>query len=821
MTVALYRRYRPECFQEVIGQTHVTEPLMTALRTGKTTHAYLFSGPRGCGKTTSARILARCINCAEGPTDTPCGKCESCQELACGGSGSLDVVEIDAASHGGVDDVRDLHEQASFAPVRDRYKVFIIDEAHMVSNQGFNAMLKLVEEPPEHVKFVFATTEPEKVIGTIRSRTHHYPFRLVPPDILEHHLSELCKKEKLEVSPGVFPLVIRAGGGSVRDTLSVIDQLIGGQDDGKLDYQRTVNLLGFTPDSLLDQSVDALCESDGAHLFEVLDQVVNSGLDTRRFMEDLLQRLRDLVIIGVTKGQAEDIFHGYAPEQIQKLKEQAISLGPPRASRSADLISQAIQSAVGVVSGRIQIELLGARLLLPGAITGPEGYGARIDSLEAKVDIINQPDGIKSKCSKTDEGYVSSPGKITEVTKITKAPEISQANTVNETLKDDTKKLSDPNSPSAFSRGEFATRETSTSELKSGEESKSDSGKEQKQSGANTINTDSREETDGSAIENVASSPIPSTEPNAEISFAVLEARWEEVLSVIRQTIPTHVLVSQHAKPHSLMGSTLQIELPSTGLVNTFRRGGHLELVERALHTVFKTSLSVNPHVKGEYTGEEMAESGTSVPSNQDIEGSTSIVGESNKIDPATPEEDAEQNNGNKTAFNTAEVSTSVEEFAADNKSSTGEEAEFSKKASATQPHSSSTYSPSASQSQVDAALASWERLSDRGTKGTYHNNVEENRRTRESIVSNPKPVVAENLDLADSATSNSQPKDSQNHTSEIFHGVIPTNLEKTQKEVSDDDVDWESESEAETPKTGIELVQEMFDAKILEEDNN
>ena len=371
MTTALYRRYRPDTFDQVIGQEHVTEPLKAALRANRVTHAYLFSGPRGCGKTTSARILARCLNCAQGPTDTPCGQCESCRELATGGPGSLDVVEIDAASHGGVDDARDLRERATFAPVRDRYKIFIIDEAHMVTNQGFNALLKLVEEPPEHVKFVFATTEPERVIGTIRSRTHHYPFRLVPPDVLGPYLTSLCAEEHIGVGEGVLTLVMRAGGGSVRDTLSVLDQLMAGAIDGQVTYQTAVALLGYTDSALLDESVDALAGGDGAAAFRVVERMVESGHDPRRFVEDLLQRLRDLLIIAVAGDGARDVLADTPHDQFERMQRQAQNWGPHGLSRAADLTDEALRAMTGATSPRLQLELLVGRILVPAPAAAP------------------------------------------------------------------------------------------------------------------------------------------------------------------------------------------------------------------------------------------------------------------------------------------------------------------------------------------------------------------------------------------------------------------------------------------------------------------
>ena len=387
MVAALYRRYRPETFAELIGQSQVTDPLRTALRTDRVNHAYLFSGPRGCGKTTSARILARCLNCAEGPTDTPCGKCDSCIELSRDGGGSLDVVEIDAASHNGVDDARDLRERAVFAPARDRYKIFILDEAHMVTPQGFNALLKIVEEPPEHVKFIFATTEPEKVIGTIRSRTHHYPFRLVPPAQMLDYVQEVSQSEKVEVEPGVLPLVVRAGGGSVRDTLSLLDQLIAGSEGDTVGYERAVALLGYTHGALLDEVVDAIGANDAGAVFAAIDRVIQTGQDPRRFVEDLLERLRDLIIVAATSGNAQAVLRGIPQDQLDHMSQQSSVFGTAQLSRTADVVNAALTEMTGATSPRLHLELMAARILVPAIDDSERGALARVERLERRIGV--------------------------------------------------------------------------------------------------------------------------------------------------------------------------------------------------------------------------------------------------------------------------------------------------------------------------------------------------------------------------------------------------------------------------------------------------
>ncbi|MFF3326037.1 DNA polymerase III subunit gamma and tau [Streptomyces sp. NPDC002889] len=410
-SLALYRRYRPESFAEVIGQEHVTDPLQQALRNNRVNHAYLFSGPRGCGKTTSARILARCLNCEQGPTPTPCGTCQSCQDLARNGPGSIDVIEIDAASHGGVDDARDLREKAFFGPAGSRYKIYIIDEAHMVTPQGFNALLKVVEEPPEHLKFIFATTEPEKVIGTIRSRTHHYPFRLVPPGTLRDYLGEVCGKEQIPVEDGVLPLVVRAGAGSVRDSMSVMDQLLAGAAEEGVTYAMATALLGYTDGSLLDSVVDAFASGDGAAAFEVVDRVVEGGNDPRRFVADLLERLRDLVILAAVPDAGTKGLIDAPADVVERMQAQASVFGAAELSRAADLVNTGLTEMRGATSPRLQLELICARVLLPAAFDDERSVQARLDRLErgAAAAGVTGPAAFSAGAPGAAMGYVPGP----------------------------------------------------------------------------------------------------------------------------------------------------------------------------------------------------------------------------------------------------------------------------------------------------------------------------------------------------------------------------------------------------------------------------
>ena len=380
MSLALYRKYRPSTFAEVIGQDHVTQPLSNALSADKVHHAYLFSGPRGCGKTSSARIMARSLNCEKGPTPTPCGQCQSCKDLVANGPGSIDVIEIDAATHGLVDDARELRDKAFFAPVNSKYKIYIIDEAHQLGTGAANALLKVVEEPPPHVLFIFATTEPEKLISTIRSRTHHYPFRLVPPGILASHLEKVCESEGVKVAKGVIPLVVRASGGSVRDALSVLGQLLAGAGKKGVTYEIAIQLLGYTDGALLDEAIDALAARDAATLFKTIDRVIESGHDPRRFTQDFLERLRDLIIVAAVEESASHILREYPEDQLERMRSQSSFIGTANLIRSADIVADGLTSMRGATAPRLMLELICGRILLPA--TDDVSVLSRIERLE-------------------------------------------------------------------------------------------------------------------------------------------------------------------------------------------------------------------------------------------------------------------------------------------------------------------------------------------------------------------------------------------------------------------------------------------------------
>lgn len=606
MTTALYRRYRPDTFQQVIGQEHVTEPLMAALRANRVNHAYLFSGPRGCGKTTSARILARCLNCEQGPTDTPCGVCPSCVDLATGGSGSLDVVEIDAASHNSVEDARELRERASFAPARDTYKIFILDEAHMVTNQGFNALLKLVEEPPPHVKFIFATTEPEKVIGTIRSRTHHYPFRLVPPPVLEDYLRQLCHSEKVEVGDGVLPLVVRAGGGSVRDTLSVLDQLIGGSD-GKVDYEQAIGLLGFTDISLLDQCVDAIAARDGAACFEVVQRVVSSGHDPRRFVEDLLQRLRDLLILAVAGDQAQAALGSLPVDQLERMQVQARALGAGQLSRCADMCAAALGTMVGATSPRLQLELLMARLLvvglaqpttaprsLPGGGSqGAAGAQGQDGAGRASVGSGRTPEGSGREAARAALQRANMA--IPVLAEAPSGPGVGGGVGMNVPVA--------PSAPAAPSVPGSVPGTPSVPAGPSAASAASSAPAARSAAGAGPATAGSAAQTRSAAQAANSAAVRPAQGPGAGSSSPseLIRNRWGEVLAKVKAASRvTNALVGANAQPGKVSGETFTLIFASPGLVRSFNSGRHPQVVAGALYEALGLRLQVQAVSDGE-----------------------------------------------------------------------------------------------------------------------------------------------------------------------------------------------------------------------------
>jgi len=568
--LALYRRYRPETFAEVIGQSHVTEPLRHALAANRVNHAYLFSGPRGCGKTTSARILARTLNCERAPVADPCGECQSCKDLARGGPGSVDVIEIDAASHGGVDDARDLRERAFFAPVNSRHKVYIIDEAHMVSPQGFNALLKLVEEPPPHLKFIFATTEPDKVIGTIRSRTHHYPFRLVPPKQLSEYLLRLCESEGVRLDQRALPLVVRAGAGSVRDTLSVLDQLLGGAGPDGVTYELAVQLLGYTPDSLLDEVVSAFAARDGGTVFSVIDKVIESGQDPRRFAEDLLQRLRDLVIIAAVPNAVETGLLTVPGDGADRLTQQASGFGPSELTRAADVVSTALTDFRGATAPRLLLELMCARILVPGADNSVEGFQARLERIERRLSgggTAPAPDHVP------DPTRTSSPAPPRETKQPDAEPESPAASPVAESPPPEPSPPSTPEPPPAASADEPV--------------------------------------------------PVAADRPETAVgamSTADVRRLWPQVLERIQSLRRfTWVMLSQNAQVAGVQGTTLTVALVNAGARDSFVNSGSDAIVVQALADViggeWRIETIVDPSAQATASApQRAAESGPPAP---------------------------------------------------------------------------------------------------------------------------------------------------------------------------------------------------------------
>jgi DNA polymerase III subunit gamma/tau len=568
VALALYRKHRPATFAEVVGQEHVTEPLRTALAAGRINHAYLFSGPRGCGKTSSARILARSLNCAQGPTPDPCGTCPSCVALAPEGSGSIDVVELDAASHGGVDDARDLRDRAFYAPAESRYRVFIIDEAHMVTTQGFNALLKIVEEPPEHLVFVFATTEPEKVLATIRSRTHHYPFRLLPPSTMRGLLEGVCTTEGVRVEPAVYPLVIRAGGGSARDSLSVLDQLLAGAGPEGITYARAVTLLGVTDVALIDDMVSALAAQDGAAVFATIDRLVEAGHDPRRFASDLLQRLRDLVLLRVAPEAARQGLVDAPEDQLAGMAEQAEHLGAGTLTRFADIVHTGLSEMRGATAPRLLLELLCARMLLPAAAEGDSAIVHRLERLERRLTIA-PPEGATPEAP----GPVAPP----ESVPARSAPARSAPADRPEPA---------PPPPARSSRPYTRPSQSSTQP-----------GQPAAQSG----------QSPAQSARPPGRSPEPQPEPVAEpavtvpgqLDAAAVRRVWQNLLDAVREhSRATQVLLS-NATASAVDGDVLVLTLPTAPLARRLADDRNVEMIKGALRAV----LGVDWQVRCEHAG--------------------------------------------------------------------------------------------------------------------------------------------------------------------------------------------------------------------------
>jgi DNA polymerase-3 subunit gamma/tau len=570
--LALYRRYRPASFAEVKGQDHVTEPLRQALRSGRVNHAYLFSGPRGCGKTSSARILARSLNCEQGPTPDPCGVCASCVALAPSGPGSIDVIEIDAASHGGVDDARDLRERAFYAPASSRYKIYIIDEAHMVTREGFNALLKLVEEPPPHLKFVFATTEPEKVIATIRSRTHHYPFRLVPPAVLRELMEQILASEGVPYEPAVLPVVIRAGGGSVRDSLSVLDQLIAGSDESGLSYARAASLLGFTDDRLLDDVALAFAARDGAAVFGAIDRVVEAGHDPRRFAADLLDRLRDLIVLAAVPDAASTGLLEIPADRVDGMRAQADGFGQAELTRAAEVVSAGLIEMRGATSPRLLLELMCAQVLLPPAAAAGRGGGtaggdaalsARLDQLERRLDALGQA-GATPAAGPPARATAGQPGRAQPASAESARAEPGRA----EPAPARPAGASPPSAPTAGARPAAAEPPGAPAR--------------------------SQPAAPSPAAAPPAPAPQPAAAAGGQVDTAQLVERWPDILEAVRNERKVAWILLASATVQSLADNALTIGFPGEGNAKGFVSSGHDAVLSQVLRQMF----GISPQIK-------------------------------------------------------------------------------------------------------------------------------------------------------------------------------------------------------------------------------
>jgi DNA polymerase-3 subunit gamma/tau len=588
--LALYRRYRPASFAEVKGQDQVTEPLRQALRSGRVHHAYLFSGPRGCGKTSSARILARSLNCEQGPTPDPCGKCASCIALAPSGPGSIDVIEIDAASHGGVDDARDLRERAFYAPVSGRFKIYIIDEAHMVTREGFNALLKLVEEPPPHLKFVFATTEPEKVIATIRSRTHHYPFRLVPPAVLREHLEQILASEGVPYEAAVLPIVIRAGAGSVRDALSVLDQLIAGSDEAGLRYDRAVALLGYTDDRLLDEVVEAFAAGDGAAVFHAIDHVVEAGHDPRRFAADLLDRLRDLIILLAVPDAGSSGLIDAPADRLEQMRAQAAKSSQAALTRAAEVISAGLVEMRGATSPRLLLELMCAQVLLPSAAAGDSALADRIDRLERRLSALPRPlDPSQPPASPAPRAARTEPP-------TSAAPSASQAPPPARPESPPTSAAPPPggtDSPPASAAPPPANRGPAPSRAAT-----------------------ERPRDPALAAAPRAASPPAAAPPAGKADAATLRARWPEVLAAVQRERRVAWMLLSHASVESFADGELTLAFAQAGEAKGFLTSGSDKDLSKALTALFGITPRIGTTL-GTGGGHPPAELGTRAPAPQ------------------------------------------------------------------------------------------------------------------------------------------------------------------------------------------------------------